>query len=83
MVLKGSAQILKQVDYVLVEVSFRPLYEGQAVSSQVFDFLLESGFSYAGNLEQLLSPHDDSVLQADALFVRQRDSETLDVPQTA
>jgi FkbM family methyltransferase len=70
-VLKGSAQVLKQVDYVLVEVSFRSLYEGQAGFGEVYNFLLESGFSYAGNLEQWVSPLDDSVLQADALFVKQ------------
>ena len=70
-VLKGSTQVLKQVDYVLVEVSFRPLYEGQAGFGEVYDFLLESGFSYAGNLDQWVSPLDDSVLQADALFVKQ------------
>lgn len=70
-VLKGSTLVLNRVDYVLVEVSFRPLYEGQAGFHDVYHLLLESGFSYAGNLDQLLSPLDDSVLQADALFLRQ------------
>jgi len=69
-VLKGSVQVLKRVEYVLVEVSFRSLYEGQAGFGDVYDFLVESGFSYSGNLEQWVSPLDDSVLQADALFVR-------------
>jgi hypothetical protein len=59
------------VDYVLVEVSFRPLYEGQATFHRVYEILLGSGFSYAGSMDQLLSPVDDTVLQADALFLRQ------------
>jgi FkbM family methyltransferase len=69
-VLKGASQVLKRVDYVLVEVSFRPLYEEQAKFHEIYDILLGSGFSYAGNMEQTLSPQDGSILQADALFVR-------------
>jgi hypothetical protein len=30
----------------------------------------DAGFSYMGNLYQLVHPNDRSVLQADALFVR-------------
>lgn len=69
-VLQGGVQLLKRVDYVLVEVSFGPLYEGQAQFHDVYDLLVQLGFSYAGSLDQLLSPLDDSILQADALFVR-------------
>ena len=70
-VLKGAAIVLKQVDYVLVEVSFRPLYDGQATFYNICELLRRSGFCYAGSLDQLFSPADDTVLQADALFVRQ------------
>ena len=71
-VLRGAARVLPQVQYVLVEVSFRPLYEGQALFSDVNTFLAEAGFRYAGNVDQLLSPLDNTVLQADALFVAVR-----------
>jgi FkbM family methyltransferase len=69
-VLKGGRQLLKKIDYVLVEVSFSPLYDGQANFHDIYDFLRAAGFYYAGNMEQLLSPQDGSILQADALFVR-------------
>ena len=69
-VLRGGVQILKWVDYLLVEVSFRPLYDGQPSFDEVYEFLVEAGFSYGGNLDQLFSPLDNSILQADALFVR-------------
>lgn len=69
-VLRGSRELLKQVDYVLVEVSFRPLYEAQAQFHEVYEFLTELGFCYMGNMQQQLSPSDGSVLQADAFFVR-------------
>ena len=71
-VLRGGIRILQRVDYVLTEVSFCPLYDGQASFGEVYDLLLKSGFSYAGNLDQLASPLDGRILQADALFVRNR-----------
>ena len=69
-VLRGARKVLRKVDYVLVEVSVAPLYEGQAQFDPIYSFLLDSGFSYAGNLEQMLSPLDGSILQLDALFAR-------------
>jgi FkbM family methyltransferase len=69
-VLNGAKELLKRVAYLLLEVSFQPLYEGQGAFAEIHAFLQSAGFSYSGNLEQLLSPLDGSVLQADALFVR-------------
>lgn len=71
-VLLGAKRLLPLVDYVLTEVSFRPLYEGQASFDQLNGLLRASGFTYAGNFETLVSPFDGSILQADALFVRQK-----------
>ncbi|HTT33673.1 MAG TPA: FkbM family methyltransferase [Methylomirabilota bacterium] len=69
-VLRGAPRLLEKVDYVLLEISFRPLYEGQASFAEIHGILQGAGFSYSGNLEQLLSPLDGSLLQADALFLR-------------
>lgn len=69
-VLRGATQVLKQVHYVLVEVSIGPLYEKQAQFHTIYDFLVRSGFSYMGNPEQLVSPMDGTILQVDALFAR-------------
>jgi FkbM family methyltransferase len=69
-VLRGATQVLKRVHYVLVEVSLGPLYEEQAQFHTIYDFLVRSGFSYTGNLEQLTSPLDGTILQVDALFAR-------------
>jgi FkbM family methyltransferase len=69
-VLNGAKELLKRIAYVLLEVSFQPLYEGQGVFADIHAFLQSAGFSYSGNLEQLLSPLDGSVLQADAFFTR-------------
>ena len=69
-VIRGGIAILRSVDYILTEVSFRPLYEGQTSFDDLYELLKPLGFSYAGNIDQLLSPTDRSVLQVDALFVR-------------
>jgi FkbM family methyltransferase len=69
-VIRGGIAVLRNVDYILTEVSFRPLYEGQVFFENVYELMRELGFSYAGNIDQFLSAVDGSVLQADALFVR-------------
>lgn len=69
-VLAGAEQTLVQLDYVVVETSFKPLYEGQSSFSSVYDYLRLKGFEYSGCLDQLQSPIDQSILQADALFIR-------------
>ena len=71
-VLKGAARTLDRIDYILVETSFVPLYEGQANFRDVYAFLTGHGFEYAGSFEQMMSPLDGTVLQADGLFVRSR-----------
>jgi len=70
-VLRGAGRILNKVDLVLVEVSVAPLYDGQAQFDSIYSMLLSSGFAYSGNLDQLNSPIDGTVLQVDALFTRQ------------
>jgi FkbM family methyltransferase len=72
-VLEGGSQMLERVHYVLVEVSFRDLYSGQPPFRDVYDILFAAGFDYAGSFDQMTSPVDGSVLQADALFVRRHD----------
>jgi FkbM family methyltransferase len=69
-VLRGAVKTLKKVDYVIVEVSVAPLYDEQALFDAIYEFLQQAGFQYIGNLEQLTSPLDGTILQVDALFKR-------------
>lgn len=77
-VIRGGIAILRNVDYILTEVSFQLLYEGQTSFDDLYELLKQLGFSYAGNVDQLLSAADGSVLQADALFIR----DTARIPDT-
>ncbi|HEU5239386.1 MAG TPA: FkbM family methyltransferase [Pyrinomonadaceae bacterium] len=69
-VLAGAPQILTRAKAAIIEVSFRELYEGQPLFDSIYRTMHDFSFSYSGNLYQLVHPHDRSVLQADALFVR-------------
>lgn len=69
-VLAGGRTTVPQCRYVLVEASFRPLYVGQALFDDLYKRLRNLGFHYRGDLGQLRSPLDGSVLQVDALFSR-------------
>lgn len=67
-VLAGATETLKQADVIIVETGVEALYEGQALFDDVYRMLYERGFRYRGNHNQLLSPDDGRVLQADAFF---------------
>lgn len=69
-VLAGGPDIIAKTKAIIVEVSFRELYEGQPLFERIFQLLNGEGFRYMGNLYQLLNPLDGAPLQADALFVR-------------
>jgi hypothetical protein len=48
------------------------LYEGQKLFDNIYETLTSLGFSYAGNYEQLHSPANNAVLQADAIFIKKQ-----------
>ncbi|HMG74732.1 MAG TPA: FkbM family methyltransferase [Pyrinomonadaceae bacterium] len=69
-VLAGASEVLSKSKAAIIEVSFRELYEGQPLFDSVYATLKEKGFTYMGNLYQLVHPVERSVLQADAFFVK-------------
>lgn len=69
-VLAGGAETVKRAVAVIMETSYVKLYEGQALFDDVYRTMLDLGFDFQGNMEQMVSPADDRVVQADAVFVR-------------
>jgi FkbM family methyltransferase len=67
-VLRGSVETLKKCRYVYVECSEVELYEGQALRSDVSQFLRENGFVEHGVFNQHV--HEAKLIQADYLFSR-------------
>ncbi|MDQ1446750.1 MAG: hypothetical protein QOI20_3214 [Acidimicrobiaceae bacterium] len=70
-VIAGGDAVISKSKAMIIEVSFQELYEGQPLFDDIYQLLKQKGFTYVGNLYQLLNPADAAVLQADALFVRQ------------
>lgn len=68
-VIAGGKAVLKQASVILTEVSFVQLYDGQMLFNDINMLLSDTGFTYSGNYEQLHSPVNNMVLQADAIFV--------------
>ena len=71
MVILGGIQTIKKAEVLIVEVSFQELYENQEPFDTIYTLLRGLGFTFIGNYDQLLSPKDGSILQADAIFLNQ------------
>jgi FkbM family methyltransferase len=69
-VIEGGRGTLAGASYVVTEVSFARLYEGQPLFEDIYGLLAGMGFAYRGSLWQLPDPRDGRPLQADAVFVR-------------
>ena len=66
-VIRGGRDTLRSVDSCIIEVSFRPLYEGSALFDDVYSLMRELGFHVAG-VQGLLSSSKGEALQADVVF---------------
>ncbi|HEX8336855.1 MAG TPA: FkbM family methyltransferase [Pyrinomonadaceae bacterium] len=69
-VLAGGARTLGRATAVIMETSFLRLYEGQPLFDDIYRTMLGLGFDFQGNMEQMVSPADGRVVQADSIFVR-------------
>ncbi|MDB5143826.1 MAG: hypothetical protein JWQ66_2539 [Mucilaginibacter sp.] len=68
-VIAGGMAAIKRAKVIIIEVSFKELYEKQPLFIDIYRTLTQLNFRYHGNLEQLLSPHNGEILQADAIFI--------------
>ncbi|HEY59393.1 MAG TPA: FkbM family methyltransferase [Anaerolineae bacterium] len=71
-VISGAKNILKEIEWITMEVSYQPLYEGQMLFNEIFSLMASKGFIYQGSQDMLTSPLDGSILQSDALFKRKK-----------
>lgn len=75
MVILGGEETIKKAKMIIVEVSFFELYENQFYFDSIYALLHHYGFRFIGNIDQLKSPKDGLILQADAIFLNQRISD--------
>lgn len=69
-VIRGGAETLKRVDYVVLEASFKPMYEGELLFMDIVRLMEEHGFRFERPVGWLEAPGSGEVLQMDALFAR-------------
>lgn len=71
MVLAGGADTLVRVDWLIMEVSFKPMYEGEVVFADLLPKMAGRGFRFVRPVGWLEAPQTGEILQMDALFARQ------------
>lgn len=67
-VLSGASNTLKQVDYVILEASFKPMYEEEMAFLDVISFMGHLGFEFMRPVGWLSDTFTGEILQADLLF---------------
>lgn len=69
-VLRGGAETLKRVDYVVLEASFKPMYQGEMLFMDLVRLMESAGFFFSRPVGLLSHPKTGEILQMDALFER-------------
>ena len=69
-VLDGATEVLSKAVGLHVEVSFVPLYDGQALFDEIVDRIRDAGFYLWGIWDGIHGPESGRMLQVDATFFR-------------
>ena len=67
-VIKGLPETLRRADLLIVEASFRTLYDGQPLFDDIYALMRENGFKFVGIQDYLADPRDGQILQIDGVF---------------
>lgn len=67
-VFEGAKRVLKEIDIIVVELSFKEFYEGQPLFEDVYKQLLSYWFKYCWSFEQSWDPKNWKPIQQDAIF---------------
>lgn len=68
LVLEGAVETLRRVRWIIIEVSFKKLYEGEKSFMQITEKLASHGFHFVRPLNVHLSPQTHEIMEMDALF---------------
>ena len=67
-VIKGGQKVFTRAKFVLIEMSFLPIYDGQPLFEKVHNLLVELGFHFAGIKNQINSLNSGQPLFAHCLY---------------
>lgn len=74
-VIRGGEEFLKVVEWVLIEVSFAKLYQGERDFKSIQNLLKENGFEFSRPMNFHTSPLSGEIIEMDALFQRSGSAE--------
>lgn len=69
-VLEGASRTLERVDYVILEASLKPMYEGERLFEEIISIMRNYGFSFLRPIGWLSDPKTGEILQLDVLFAK-------------
>lgn len=68
--LRGAVETLKRVEYVVLEASFKPMYQGEMLFMDIVRLMEGFGFFFLRPVGMLSDPKTNEIIQMDALFQR-------------
>jgi FkbM family methyltransferase len=72
-VIKGGENMISLASIIIIETSFKILYEKQPLFDDIYFLLKKHGFIYAGSFDQLKDPLTGATLQEDSIFIRSQE----------
>lgn len=69
-VLRGATNILSIAQVIIIELTFKELYNGQPLFDDIYKTLTGYGYRFYGVIEQLTNPKTNEILQADGVFIK-------------
>ncbi len=67
---RGAEELLKRIDYVVLEASFKPMYQGEMLFMDMVRMMESLGFVFLRPVGQLTDSRTNEIIQMDALFGR-------------
>lgn len=67
-VITGASDFLARVSWVLMEVSFSKLYEGERHFNSILELMASKGFVFVRPMNVHFAPNSDEIIEMDALF---------------
>jgi FkbM family methyltransferase len=69
-VIAGGEETIKKAAILIVESSFQPIYEGQWLFEDLFQYFISKGFKFVGFTEQINSKQTGIPVYADSIFIK-------------
>ncbi len=69
-VIEGARPVLDKIDFIIMELSYSPMYEGEKTYSEILEYMNDLGYRALRPVGFLKHPKTDEILQMDWLFKR-------------